>query len=386
MPSSIWLLMGFAALVMTSAPLLVLAGGILGHQLSPSESFKTLPIALFVLGAAVSMYPVIRLMGAVGRKAVFLGACGAMAAGALLAAASTLYGQFYLFCGAAFVLGGAQAVFTQVRFAAMELVDEHLVARAASRIMLSGLVAALLGPELYRWGLLLTDKPFVGGFILLALLAGLAAAILGRGYSNHYPARPVSLDGNTVNIWHNPLFWAAVVAAAVAYGIMSLIMTATPLNMHVHHDFDLLRTKEVIQAHIFSMFLPSFFSGWLITRIGALNVILVGAVFYAITIAVAFVGSDLINFWVALILLGFGWNFMFVSATSLLPIVARGQDSFRVQGANDLTVVVFQASASLGAGWMLAAWGWQDLLMFCVPWLLLCFVLVILTKKRFGRV
>lgn len=383
MPKSVWLLVIIASLVMPSAPLLVLAGAILGHQLSPSDALKTLPIALFVIGAATTVYPAVRLMGHYGRKKILLLACSLMFVGALLAALAAVKAQFWWLCGAGFLLGGAQSVFAQIRFAAMEQVDENKAPTAASKIMLSGLVAAILGPELIRLGHAVYAQEFVGGFLLLAVLAVLAAVLLQLGYSNHRPPSPAHKDFRfTPGYPNNPVFWLAILAAAVAYGFMSLIMTATPLTMHVHQNFELVRTKEVIQGHIVAMFLPSFFSGWLITRFGAFNIILLGLGCYLLSITAALSGLTLPHFWVALLLLGMGWNFMFVAATTLLPLNSRGFDPFRMQALNDFIVVLLQATAALCAGWWLDLWGWRTLVAVCAPLLVLCLFLILWAKLR----
>lgn len=376
MPRSVWVLMAIAALVMSSAPLVLLVGGFVGHQLSPSEVFKTLPIACFVVGGASCTYPGVRLMGLWGRKRVFVLAGVGMVIGAAGAAASVASASFIGFCSAVFVLGGAQAIFQQLRFAAMELVAHELAPSAVSRLMLSGLIAAVLGPELVSLGAGLHSEPFVGGFLLLILIAFAALVLVLFGYWPGQAVAETSSDNTALPVsptfLRNPIFWFALIAAAVAYALMSLVMTATPLTMHIHHHFDLLRTKEVIQAHIIAMFLPSFFTGNLIRRFGADKIILLGMACYLAMITVALSGVALLHFWGALILLGVGWNFMFIGATSLLPLVYPGQDPIRVQALNDAVVVVCQACAALTAGWLLDLWGWQVLLLSCLLLLAVC--------------
>lgn len=369
MPVQVWLLFVIAALVMSSSPLLILVGGIAGHELSPSESLKTLPIAGFVVGAACATYPAIRAMGRFGRKTIFLAAGVLFGAASLAIAAALHFRDFYLFCLATVALGAGFACFQQLRFAAMELVPEALAGKAAARIMLSGLVAALLGPQLGAWGERLYHKPFVGGFLLLALFAVAVVLLLALFYRE--PARPRLIHqaaGRPIaEIAKSPIFILAICSAAAAFAVMSLIMTATPLTMHVHHHFDLARTKEVIQGHIFAMFFPSLFTGTLISRWGEARVIMLGIGCFAVSLIVALSGVALLNFWASLILLGLGWNFMFIGGTALLPRAYRPEERFRVQSLNDAVVLSCQALASLGAGWLLNLWGWQLLLLSCVP-------------------
>ena len=381
MPMQIWLLFIIGALVMSSAPLLILVGGIVGHQLSPSESLKTLPIACFVIGVACATYPSVRAMGYWGRKKVFMVAAVVFTFAAMIVAWSLQKAQFYFFCSGSAILGVGYACFQQLRFAALELVPEAFMGKAASRIMLSGLLAALLGPQLSQWGPYINDQEFIGGFWLLAGFGVLVLVLLCFYREPERPAATAMSAGRPLRvIAQNPNFVLALCSAAVAFAVMSLVMTATPLTMHVHNHFDLVRTKEVIQAHIFAMFFPAFFTGALIQRWGATYVIVLGIICFAIAIGVAFWGVALTNFWVALLLLGVGWNFMFIGATALLPKAYRPEEQFRVQSLNDAVVFSCQALASLSAGWLLNLWGWQMLLCSCIPLLMLCLFAAISVK------
>jgi MFS family permease len=172
-------------------------------------------------------------------------------------------------------------------------------------------------------------------------------------------------------IVRNPTLVMAVVAAVGGYGLMSFIMTATPVHMHVHEGHSLAQTKFVIQSHILAMFLPSFFSGWLISRWGAARVIGAGLVAYTTTLVMALTGGAVLNYWSALVLLGVGWNFLFVSGTTLLPATYAPAERFKVQGLNELLVFGFQATAALSAGAVLHWLGWQNLLLACIPLILL---------------
>lgn len=382
MPTQVWLLFVIAALVMSGAPLLILVGGIAGHQLSPSESLKTLPIACFIVGAACATYPAVRAMGRFGRKKIFVLAAALLCVASLSIAAALQAVHFYLFCAATTLLGMGYACFQQLRFAAMELVPEALVGKAAARLMLSGLVAALLGPQLSQWGERLHTTPFVGGFILLALFGLVAIMLLSLFYREPSPPQVLHEDAGRplAEIARNPVFMLAICSAAAAFAVMSLIMTATPLTMHVHNHFDLVRTKEVIQGHIFAMFFPAFFTGTLIQRWGESRVIAMGIGCFVLALVCALGGGALLNFWSALLLLGVGWNFMFVGATAALAKTYTQKEKFRVQSINDAVVFSCQALASLGAGWLLDLWGWQVLLLSCIP-LLLPSTLALLWRK-----
>jgi MFS family permease len=179
----------------------------------------------------------------------------------------------------------------------------------------------------------------------------------------------------------NPTLVMAIVAAVGGYGLMSFIMTATPVHMHVHEGHSLDQTKFVIQSHILAMFLPSFFSGWLISRWGAARVIMLGLLAYATALVMALTGSAILNYWSALVLLGIGWNFLFLAGTTLLPSTYTAAERFKVQGLNEMLVFGFQATAALSAGAVLHYLGWQKLLLACIPLILLLALTLIWWQK-----
>ena len=171
-------------------------------------------------------------------------------------------------------------------------------------------------------------------------------------------------------------------AGAIGYAMMSFIMTATPVSMHVMQGHALADTKWVIQSHIMAMYLPSLVSGWLIAKFGVGRLMVVGCVVYLLCIVVASMGIALPNYWIGLILLGIGWNFLFVSGTALLPHSYRHEERFRVQGFNEFIVFGTQALASLSSGWVLSGLGWQNLLFLCVPIVLVQLLLLLNWKLR----
>ncbi len=394
MPVTVWILMLAQALSMSVAPLLVFSGGLVGSDLAPEPGWATMPLALMVAGTALGVMPLTRLMQALGRKRVFMAGAVLASTSALLAAYSLSVGSFALFCIAGLLLGGSLAVAQQYRFAAMETVTVDKAGKAASQVLLGGLIAAYLGPELVVFGQGIGGQlglsnvhpdhlPFIGAFILLFVICLLALLVIWLGYRN-----PVALDVATTRtgrplaeIFRHPLIWLAIIASAMGYAMMSFMMTATPLNMHKIVGHSLLDTKWVIQSHIIAMFLPSFFSGWLISRLGHRRLIALGVLVYVICLGVAMSGQHLMHYWWALVLLGIGWNFLFVGGTALLPFCYRPEERFRVQSVNEFAVFGIQAIAALSSGWVVDRFGWHPLLGISMLMVLLVVMVLWLNRR-----
>jgi MFS family permease len=367
MPANVWLLTLIQALAMSAGAMMVMVGGVLGAKFAPSASLATLPVAMTIVGTASGVIPVTRLMQAFGRKKVFIAVALLAMCASLFAALSVIQQHFIGFAASAFLLGLAIAGFQQIRFAAMESVAIENMPKAASTVLLGGLVAAIVGPELATLGLALVSEAFVGGFYLMAFISLCCALLFSRIQDTHTAPNYTALKTNNGarslwNIAQQPVFILAVSSSVVGYALMSFIMTATPVHMHVVEQHTLEHTKWVIQSHIFAMFFPSIFSGWLIARFGAIKIIVTGLVAYLITIFIALSGVQLYNYWLALVLLGIGWNFLFVGGTSLLPGTYQQNEKFRVQGLNEFLVFGCQAAAALSAGLMLNLLGWHTLL------------------------
>ncbi|MDX1430956.1 MAG: MFS transporter [Gammaproteobacteria bacterium] len=375
MPAGVWLLTLAQALSMSIASLMVFAGGIMGSELSADPAWATLPVALLVVGTALGVMPAARLMHYLGRRVVFIAGATVGVLAALVAAVGIRGESFVVFSLSGLLLGTSLAVAQQYRFAAMELVAPSQTGRAAARVLLGGLVAAYLGPELVVYGGGLVERlglgaessihlTFVGAFLLLSAVCTLALIVIAFGYRDrsrigtggHAEGRPLA------EVVRNPLLWLAIIAAAMGYAMMSFMMTATPLNMHKVIGYGLLETKWVIQSHIIAMFLPSFVSGWLITKLGHWRVIAFGVLAFVVCLGVAASGHELMHYWWALVLLGVGWNFLFVGGTALLPHCHRIEERFKAQSLNEFTVFGCQAVAALSAGWVLSHFGWNVLL------------------------
>ena len=363
MPANIWLLTFIQALVMCIGTMLVLSGGVLGAQLAPVPSLATLPVALMIVGVATGVVPITRLMQRFGRKPIFISL--SLLACLICFLISWAIGQssFLLLCMSTFMLGLCSAGFQQIRFAAMESVSTELMPKAASTVLLGGLVAAFLGPELVTLGNAFITREFVGAFYLMAGLLLICSLLFSRIKNTHALSPPSQTAARPLKlIAQQPIFILAVSSSVVGYALMSFIMTATPVHMHVIEHHSLLHTKWVIQSHVFAMFFPSLFSGWLISKLGVNKVIFLGIGAYLLTIFIGFIDNQLANYWLALVLLGIGWNFLFVGGTVLLAQTYRPEERFKVQGLNEFLVFSCQALAALSAGIMLSLFGWQGLL------------------------
>lgn len=265
----------------------------------------------------------------------------------------------------------------QFRFAAMESVIPELIPKAASSVLLGGIAAAFIGPETAIMGKDLIGVEFVGSFVVMALLFGVALLVILAFKNPAVEAIQITEAKRSLReISRQPVFWLAISSAAVGYVVMSFIMTATPVSMHVMDGHSLQDTKHVIQSHVIAMYLPSLITAWIIGKLGINRMMITGLIAYVVCIAIAFSGHYLENYWVSLILLGLGWNFLFIGGTSLLPQVYRPEERFKVQAVNEFVVFGSQAIAALSAGWVVFALGWENLLLITLPIILFQFILI----------
>ena len=370
----------------TATPILVLLGGIVGARIAPGPSWATLPLAIMIIGVACATIPASYLMFRFGRKAGFLIGTGVAILAGLVAAWSVDRGLFFVFCLAAFLTGNYAAFMQQFRFAVAESVATEEVPKCLSFLMLAGIVAAIVGPEVgNRFSHTEGLSDYVGSFLGSSVLTTISFFILLFFYRNHAvlgddtaeSARPLS------EIFGQPKLILAMSSAVVGYTIMSLIMTATPVSMHEIDRHSLDQTTWVVQSHILAMYVPSLFSGILITRFGVLRIIEVGFFIMLACVAVGWGDPMLMQYWWSMVLLGIGWNFLFLGGTTLLTQTYRNSERFSVQATNDFLVFGLQALGSLGAGVLLSVYGWNGVMLFSAPWLV---VLLIVYFFVYGRV
>lgn len=360
------------------APMVVFIGALVGGALAPHENLSTLPVAAIVIGTAIAVIPVSSLMARYGRKAVFVGSALYSSMMALLAASFIYFQSFWGFTLAVACLGVSLAVLQQYRFAAMESVSADKMAQAASFVILGGLIAAMLGPELATLGKSMFDEHYVGSFCLLAITSLMGAFFLSFYRSKPYETSaltppPRSLSG----LMRNKVFWVAIMSSTIGYAVMSYIMTATPVSMHVMMGHSLEDTKWVIQSHILAMFLPSLFSGYLANKMGIKVLMSIGLLFYGVCVGLTLAGTSVMHFWGGLVLLGLGWNFLFVSGTLLLATTYQEDERYKAQGFHDFFVFGSQAFASLSSGVIIYSFGWESLVLLALPFVVLqCLVMI----------
>ena len=368
MHKNVWILTLAQALMMSMNSLNVFVGSLVGNEIAPDPKLATLPVASIVVGTAISTVPVTMLMKKIGRKATFLSVSIYSVIVAVMAAYAISLANFYLFVGCTFLLGFNSATLLQYRFAAMESVEESLIPKAVSFVLLGGIAAAFLGPEIAVLGKDLFDQQFVGSYILLAALFGISFFILLTFQNTMMDSTQVDLSQRSLReISQNPVFWVAVLGATIGYAVMTFIMTATPVSMHVMDGFSLSDTNWTIQSHIVAMFLPSIITGWLIKKLGIARMMIVGLVIYLACIFIAYSGHEFHHYFGSLLLLGLGWNFLFVGGTALLPSTYTAAERYKVQGLNELIVFSTQAIASLNAGLVVFSLGWKNLLLLTLP-------------------
>jgi MFS family permease len=349
-------------------------GGIIGVDLAPAPWLATLPVSLMVVGTALAVLPASWLMSRVGRRRGFAGGAFGGALGALLAAGALMLGSFVLFSVATLVMGAQLAFTQQYRFAAAESVPPAAAGRAISIVLAGALGGALLGPEIATrtaaplWGI-----PWLGGFVAVALLSACASALLlafaepvqQERPADMEPARPLRALLVTAP------FAIAVLAGVVGQGIMTFVMTATPVSMHVVDGHAMTETSSVIRAHVLAMYAPSLVSAALIGWLGTVRLMIAGLLALGATVAVALQGHAYLHYWWALVLLGVGWNFLFVGGTSMLVASYRPAERFGAQAFNDFAVFGVSALASLLAGSVVVRFGWTAVLWSSLPPLVL---------------
>ncbi|MCH8183515.1 MAG: MFS transporter [Proteobacteria bacterium] len=341
--------------------ILALTSALVGFQfLGDDKTLATVPVAAMVIGTALATVPASLFMRRVGRRAGFrLGSLIGLG-GAAVASGSFFFAGFWMFVAGTFLIGVNTAFGQQYRFAAADVASEDFRGKAISLVLAGGVVAAFVGPEIARFSVdIVPEHNFLGPYLALIVLLAITIGVLGfvdipkdSASVSAEPQRPL------LEIARQPTFVVAALSAVVGYVVMVLLMTATPIAM-LQHDLSFVDTKFVIQWHVVAMFAPSFFTGSLMARFGKLNVIFAGVVILAGSVAVALAGTGLAHFWLALFLVGLGWNFMFIGGTTLLTDTYRPSERAKAQALNELLVFGSVAVASLSSGVLLQVFGWN---------------------------
>lgn len=353
------LLMLCSGLLMVNNVVFIAINGLVGLALAPAGWMATLPISGYVAGGALATGLVARHQRRHGRRRAFqLGLLVAIASAALCALAVTMK-SFWLLVAATVFAGYYSANGSLYRFAAVELVAPAFKERAMSWVLAGGILGAVVGPNLAQWSRTLLAAPFAGAYLALVGVALLALVLISfihfpplPGQGAHSPqGRPVA------EIVRQPIFIVAAGACAIGYGVMSLLMSATPIAMQqCSHPFS--SAALVLEWHVLGMFVPSFFTGRLVQRFGALRVMAVGLVLNVACVAFALSGQDVMHFLGALLVLGVGWNFLFIGGSTLATTAWRPEERTQAQAALDFCVYLTMTITSFASGALVTTGGW----------------------------
>lgn len=364
-------LAGCQGLLLVNNSILITVNALAGYALAPEKALATLPVTMYFVGSALTTLPVSLLMRRIGRRAGFTAGAICAILGSALCAWGVSARNFWLLCAGTLVLGVYFAAGQYYRFAAADSASADFKSKAISLVLAGGVVGGFIGPETSKFtNDLVAGHLFAGSYISLVGFALLAISMLSwlnipplSEAERREAGRPIG------GIARQPTFIVAVLCGMVSYGVMNLLMTATPLAMGHQHPFS--DAAFVIQWHVVAMFAPAFVTGSLIQRFGLTAIMLTGVVLNFACVAIALAGVDVINFWLALVLLGVGWNFMYVGATTLLTESHTPAERAKVQGVNDAAIFITMVVSSLSAGALFTYQGWQTMNLYAVPFLIL---------------
>lgn len=365
-----WVLTTAQALGGANAPIVISLGGLVGQQLSPDPDLVTLPVSLLNLGLALGTLPAAYIMRRFGRRTGYLSGAVIGIISGLIATMGIILSSFVIFCLGTCLAGFYSSYVQSYRFAAVDDVSGEQAQKAISRVMIGGLVAAIIGPQLVIWTRdSIPGVAFAGSFLSQAALAALAIPVLWLLHSSTAP-KTQAQDNTTQRplsqILLSPRYILAIATGTVSYGLMTFLMTASPIAM-VGHGHSIDQAALGIQWHILAMYAPSFFTGALMVRFGKERIAAIGLLLIGASAMVALSGFDIAHFWISLILLGLGWNFGFIGATAMVAEAHTPAERSKVQGANDFLVFGTVACASFSAGSLLHSSGWQTINWIVLP-------------------
>jgi MFS family permease len=355
------------ALLLVNNSGLIAMNGLVGYSLVENKIYATLGVTSYVLGSALAAMPAALWMARVGRRRGFMTGSVIAIAGSALCALGIALASYPLYCLGTGIIGIYTAFGLQYRFAAAEVSAPDFKARAISLVLAGGIVGGFIGPSASLWAKDLFRTPFLGSFVVLSVIALVALAVQSQvrvptpsAAERAGPARPLR------TIAAQPTFVVAVLAAALGYGIMNLLMTATPLAMSFcGHPF--AAAALVIEWHVVGMYAPGFVTGSLIKRFGTLRIIVVGTTLMALCVAIALSGNAIWQFSTALVVLGVGWNFMYTGGTTLLTETYTPAEKARTQGLNDAIVFGVMLLSSFSSGALVSAAGWEQMNLGALP-------------------
>jgi MFS family permease len=357
------------ALLLTNNSTAIAMSGLAGWALASNKALATLPVTGWVIGSALSTFPMSLLMKRYGRRAGFTVGALIGIVGAALCSYALYLENFWLLCLGSMVFGVYNAAAQYYRFAAADAASVEFRAQAISLVLAGGLLGGLVGPEFSKFTIDILATRYLGAYLSLIGFLALAVGVIQlldipspASDDRRAAARPLR------EIMQQPVFVVAVLGAAIGYGVMNLLMTATPLAMGLcGHPYSAAAT--VIGWHVVGMFAPSFVTGSLIRRFGVLQVMAAGALLLYAVVAIALSGISIPHFWVALVLLGIGWNFLYIGGTTLLSGACSASERAKTQGANDSIIFLTMMVTSFGSGVLIDAKGWQVLNWLALPFI-----------------
>ncbi|MBL8384284.1 MAG: MFS transporter [Burkholderiales bacterium] len=361
---------------------MIAVNGLVGYALAPTAALATVPVTAYVIGSALASAPIARMMRRHGRRIGFSVGTLFGVAGVLLAALGAHFKLFWLLCLGTMVVGIYNACGQLYRFAAAEVAPPSFKERAISYVMAGGIIGGVVGPNLAKYSKDMLAVAFAGSYAVLVLFAIASLVIIQFIRFPPQTAAEKAGGGRRLGeIMRQPAFVVAALGATVGYGVMNLLMTATPLAMQMcSHPFS--DAALVLEWHVIGMFAPSFFTGSLIRRFGVLQVMFAGVLLMFGCVAFALAGNDVMHFLVALFALGVGWNFMFIGGTTLLTECYRPEEKNRVQGTNDFLVFLTMATSSFSSGALVTTRGWELLNYGALPFLAIVTVAILWLGTR----
>jgi len=368
----------------TGSIVMVTLGGIIGSKLTGNQALATVPVTMMVVAVALTAVPATILMRRIGRSRGFALASLSAAVALIIASVALVKASFGLFIVAGMLFGINMAFTQQYRYAAAESVPSQYVPRAVSFVLLGSIGGAIAGPELATRGQLWVESvPYAGTMIVVAGLYVLQSLLLLRlkGIKDTGQKTEPEPSRELRQIVLQPVYVVAVLGGTVGYGLMTLIMTATPLSMHINDGFSIAQTAGVIRAHVLGMYAPSLVTGFLIERFGVSRIMFTGAAILLMTSIVGLQGHALMHYWWALILLGVGWNFLYVGGTTMLTYTYSTEERFRAQAINEFLVFGTSAIASLLAGAVMFYFGWFSLMLIPIPILVLICIALLVVRR-----
>jgi MFS family permease len=378
------------ALMMSSMTLILTTAALVGLMLAPDKKLATIPVAMIFIAVMCTSIPASLLMERIGRKQGFLMATLFGMSGSALAMYAILNSDFWLFVASMFLIGMFNGFGNYFRFAAADAVQGNLKSKAISYVLAGGVIAAIVGPNLASLTRDSFDNaPFAASYASLIVMYFLIFISLLFLKLPEQLTMTENNDGipqtnrSLKEIIKQPKFMVAVIVGMFGYGVMTFLMTATPLAMqHNHHDFSAV--SFTIQWHVLGMYVPSFFTGHLINRFGLAKIMFIGAILALSCIFVSLLGTTSTHFWLALVLLGVGWNFMFIGATTLVTETYSLAEKGKTQALNDFLIFTTMTVASLSAGALQYQFGWEVVNYGAIPFLIIVIVSLIwlITIKR----